>query len=256
MSWHYLQEQEEESSEVCSAVTLASELLNMQRTRGKFFWLDSELGSDRNSQYGRLYQPSESTMKSAENISNYLNRKPMSFVLVVDSLVKIYHQQVKEQGLQPILDQDFGLRWRESLTKYDQETSSWKTHQCLLLGGLESFSETWPKWGIMQNGECWEVSRPTDSVKESVYGFMPAPTKSDMQGGGDKSTIFRNNRFIRTSKTTGTKFGAKLSSAYRFLTGRIYLDPMASEMVLRWPIGWTDLRLLETGKIQDWLEQF
>lgn len=57
-----------------------------------------------------------------------------------------------------------GWKWRESSVKYDPAMRSWKTRQCSLLGDSEWFSETWPRWGLMRDGECWELpmsERPT-----------------------------------------------------------------------------------------------
>ena len=45
-----------------------------------------------------------------------------------------------------------GLKCLGSLARWDRDTSSWKTHQFSLLGDLEPFSETWPRWGMMRGG--------------------------------------------------------------------------------------------------------
>src|SRR5690606_31894661 len=50
----------------------------------------------------------------------------------------------------------FGANSKESFAKYDRVSSGWKTPQCSLLEDSELFSQTWPRWGIMQDGECWE----------------------------------------------------------------------------------------------------
>jgi hypothetical protein len=39
-------------------------------------------------------------------------------------------------------DQECGDKWLASFVKYDPDSSSWKTHQCSLLGDLDEFSET------------------------------------------------------------------------------------------------------------------
>ena len=49
-----------------------------------------------------------------------------------------------------------GEKWRGSFVKYDPDSSLWRTHQCSLLGDLDEFLETWPQWGLMRDGECWE----------------------------------------------------------------------------------------------------
>jgi DNA (cytosine-5)-methyltransferase 1 len=64
-----------------------------------------------------------------------------------------------------------GEKWRASFTKYDPDTSLWKTHQCSLLGDLEEFSETWPQWGLMRDGECWEQRMLEQTIKGTEFGL-------------------------------------------------------------------------------------
>jgi hypothetical protein len=52
---------------------------------------------------------------------------------------------------------DSGQKWRASFATFDPDLSLWKTHQFSLLGGLTEYSETWPRWGLMRDGECWEL---------------------------------------------------------------------------------------------------
>ena len=70
----------------------------------------------------------------------------------------------------------FGERWRESLAKYDPGLRLWRTPQCSLLEGLDVFSETWPKWGMMRNGACWELMTRVRPTEENESGFWPTPT--------------------------------------------------------------------------------
>ena len=68
-----------------------------------------------------------------------------------------------------------GTTWPGSLAKFDPDTSSWKTAQRSLLEDWAEFSETWPRWGLMRNGECW--GRPTLAplTSESGSGLWPTP---------------------------------------------------------------------------------
>ena len=77
-----------------------------------------------------------------------------------------------------------GHTWPASFAKYDHHTHSWKTPQYSLLEGLDEFSETWPKWGIMRNGACWAQTMPAPATEEKEFGFVPTLLKSDAQGGG------------------------------------------------------------------------
>lgn len=72
-----------------------------------------------------------------------------------------------------------GTTWPASLAKFDPGTSSWKTAQLSLLGGLEEFSETWPRWGLMRAGECWERQTLVPRTSESASGLWQTPVADD-----------------------------------------------------------------------------
>jgi len=71
---------------------------------------------------------------------------------------------------------DCGVRCGASLAKYDHATSSWRTHQRSLLGDWEPCSETWPRWGMMRGGECWELSTPVRRIAGTASGLWLTPT--------------------------------------------------------------------------------
>ena len=77
-------------------------------------------------------------------------------------------------------DQECGEKWRASFTKYDPSSSLWKTHQCSLLGDLEEFSETWPQWGLMRDGECWEQRTLEQTIRGTESGLsLNSPPPQD-----------------------------------------------------------------------------
>ena len=63
-----------------------------------------------------------------------------------------------------------GWRWRESSVRWDRDSCSWRTRQCSLFGGLEEFSGTWWRWGMMRSGECWELMMPELRTEGSESG--------------------------------------------------------------------------------------
>jgi hypothetical protein len=79
---------------------------------------------------------------------------------------------------------DYGWKWPASFVKYDRSSSSWKTRQCSLLGDSELFSETWPRWGSMRDGECSELITPELYTSEKESGFWPTVRASDGERGG------------------------------------------------------------------------
>jgi len=76
-----------------------------------------------------------------------------------DSLAKTSAVPAEARGLKAS-DLDCGPNTQGSLAKYDPNTSSWKTRQSSLLGGLESYSETWPRWGMIWSGEFFPLPMP------------------------------------------------------------------------------------------------
>jgi len=78
-----------------------------------------------------------------------------------------------------------GSTWHGSLARFDRATSSWRTPQCSLLEGLDEFSETWPRWGMMRNGECSEQSMPAHLTSGTESGLLlPTPLASLGTNGG------------------------------------------------------------------------
>jgi len=93
----------------------------------------------------------------------------------------------------PEPEADSGKKWHGSLAKYDPASASWKTHQYSLLGGLEPFSGTWPRWGTMRGGECWEQTTPSGilAIRASITSEpvsscwrVATPCAADGQRGG------------------------------------------------------------------------
>lgn len=74
---------------------------------------------------------------------------------------------------------DSGARCGASWARYDPATSSWKTRQRSLLGDWEPCSETWPRWGMMLAGECWELSTPVRRIAGTASGLWQTPVADD-----------------------------------------------------------------------------
>jgi DNA (cytosine-5)-methyltransferase 1 len=244
--------------------------------------------------------------------------------------VPTFPQQEKEQELmeKPL---ECGEKWRGSFTKYDPDTSLWRTHQCSLLGDLEEFSETWPQWGLMRNGECWEQRTLEHRIRGTGFGLSPngvdsfhTPNTTGLDGGSNSrkalkkrllptpvsidsgsgrfntsigSTVQRPTLALMARKNlwptpraqepgrTTMGYGRGLAELVEGKKQRIpkivqnwptptahnaketnapseanrntptlaaqaggSLNPMWVEWLMGWPLGWTDLKPLETDK--------
>jgi hypothetical protein len=91
------------------------------------------------------------------------------------SPVRTSVQQVKEQELRESV-RDFGRNMRDSLERCGLVLSLPKTHLCFALGDLELSSKTWPRWGIMLDGECSELGMSVRHINETECGSWPTPT--------------------------------------------------------------------------------
>ena len=92
---------------------------------------------------------------------------------------KTSQPQEKEQELMES-EAECGNTWQGLLAKFDPNTSLWKTAQCSLFEDLELSLETWPKWGLMQDGVCWEQTPLALPTNETESGFWLTPSTVDI----------------------------------------------------------------------------
>jgi hypothetical protein len=150
-----------------------------------------------------------------------------------------------------VSDPGYGPRWSALLRKFDRRSYSWKTHRCLFSEALPLWSLTLPPWGSMRRGELFRRNPPAHRTNEKDSGLwattptrlMPLETTSP-----DESRLSKIGRKI-------AKSGIEGSANWCQNVLQLGLLPTAElcEFYLGWPIGWTDLRPLETDKFQRWL---
>ena len=161
MSYTYLQDQGEVSSAGCFSDISQFAPLNGIKTQETNSFNVKKTDVCQDSQYG---------MMSQHSTENHGRELPTSFA--EDSHVKIYHPQAKEKDLQGN-DQDYGAKWPESLAKWSQDSYLWKTRQLSLITDLEPYSENFPRWGIMQDGELWELTIQDYHTTAIGAGLLP-----------------------------------------------------------------------------------
>ena len=146
---------------------------------------------------------------------------------------------------------DYGKRWGGLLAKLDLDLSLWRTPQCSLIMDSTECLQTFPNWGLMRDGVLWEQTMLAHPTEGNDFGWWPTPVASDYMTGQTNGITYTGKRFVRTSHKTGTEFGAKLTSAYRLMTGN-HLPANFSEWMMGWPQDWTELKPVETDKFQKW----
>ena len=131
---------------------------------------------------------------------------------------------------------DSGWRWPGSFVRYDPDSCTWRTRQCSLTGGLSEFSETWPRWGLMLDGECLDLTTWAPITAAKGVGSWPTPCHGSSRWGGTFQEVGGSKNKLRNTPI-----------------GRLYVNPDFWESLMGWPIGWTGTAPLETAKIQEWL---
>jgi hypothetical protein len=141
---------------------------------------DKMTGFSRLSRFGITYKPLTES-RGEELLTLYLEAFH----------AKTSQPQGEAQGLMES-EAGCGEKWRGSFVKYDQDMSLWKTHQCSLLGDLDEFLETWPQWGLMRDGECWEQRTLEQTIRGTEFGFVPngvdyfhTPNTTGLDGGSN-----------------------------------------------------------------------
>lgn len=244
MSYTYLLEQGEESSAESFADIPAYVLSRSKNILGKYYCKDSGTESCHDSPSGMMSQPSTEPHGGEESRSS-----------VAVSHARTYPPQ--EMGRESLAhDLDSGPRWQGSVARYNPSTSSWKTRQCSLFGGLESFSETWPDWGMMQDGEFWDMTTAEGNTRGKESGLLPTVTKEIFANWASAEAKINNGGKRKSGVKIGSIFWWTMTEMHLRLGGAresgMYPDPSCGEMLMGWVDSWTELTPLETGRFQRW----
>jgi hypothetical protein len=198
-------------------------------------------------------------------------------------------QELTESG------QECGGRWQGLLARYDPSTHSLRTVQCSLLEDSEQSLQTWPNWGSMRNGVCWEQPMLEQITKGTEFGLLPngvdffhTPNTTGLDGGSNSRKALKkrlenwptptahnaketnapseykrdtpsltatiHNRMWGTPKSQDSRHALRdrgkgnLGEQVSGLHNGGKLNPLWTEWLMGWPIGWTDLKPLETDK--------
>lgn len=164
MSWLFSQALVEEfSADTCSGGEPSSQL-NVMPTPHKFWRNDKTMEPSQHSRFG-LTCAVLTGGRGAELLTWYL----------AASRARTSALPVMEPALMAP-DLVCGASSSAWFAKFDPDLSTWKTAQRSLLGDSESFSETWPRWGLMRDGESYLRPIPALHICESESGLWPTPT--------------------------------------------------------------------------------
>ena len=116
----------------------------------------------------------------------------------------------------------YGQNTTDSFANYDPSSSSWKTSQLCMTGGLMSYSATWPRAGTMRNGTAYPRPPLVPHILENASGLLPTPVAYDATPGGP------NNHYKGLGHYAKHQLGGKL-------------NPRWVEWLMGYPDNWTEL---------------
>jgi hypothetical protein len=259
--------------------------LNVMPTQHPFWRNDKTMDFSKLSQFGPT---------CAVLTENHGEELLMSFLAGFHAKTSALPEKVEESRVSA---QDFGPRCLGLFARFDRDSFLWRTPQRSLVEGLDVYSETWPRWGLMRNGECWELTTWGHLTEEKGSGLWQTPVADDASNrkngkwnsrGEPKlsaqvlmptPTVHGNYNKPGASKNSGTglatfarMFPTATATAHKGWsknhnrantddrldytiereasstgqTGR--LNPTWVEWLMGWPIGWTELKLLEMDR--------
>lgn len=244
MSYTYLQDQGEVSLAGCFSDINQFAPLNGMMMQEISSFNDKKMDAYQGSQYG---------MMSALLMETH--GKELPILSVEDSHAKTYHQPVTEKDLLEN-DQGFGQRWPESLAKWSRDSFLWKTHQLSLITDLEPYSENFPRWGIMQGGEFWELTIQDYHITAIGAGLLPTVVKNEgiaFLGGPLRLTETWQDTSRLSHRLIGLWKNFKNREMNARIKQKIACHPIFAEWMMGWPEMWSASQELEMDKFQAWL---
>jgi hypothetical protein len=229
MSWLYSQALVEAYSEESYLDGEQSVQSSGNSTQQAYCAPDKMTGFSRLSRFGMTYKPL--TDIPGEELS-------MSSVVAfhVRTLVPLEKESASTES-----DQECGEKWRGSFVKYDHDSSLWRTHQCSLLGDLDEFSETWPQWGLMRDGECWEQLTLERHIRGTESGLSPngvdsfhTPNTTGLDGGSNSRRALRK-KMEKLPTPQATDHRSKPTSASWKAKGGVNFSLANPEIQEKWP---------------------
>ncbi len=261
MSWLFSQALVEEYSAGTSLAGAPCAQLNVMPTPQTFWRLDKMIEPSGHSRFGLT---SQVLMEShgAELLMSFLADFP-----VRTSAPRALVQESKANEVV------CGRTWPGLLAKFDRASSTWRTAQYSLLADSDVYLETWPRWGLMRTGASYLrpipalpicVSSMTKEMAlnggynqkgqkrqiglENAVKYWPTPRARDAQPEG----LEAGKRRIEKYSTCGLQTAVSLNGEE---CGLGPLNPAWVEWLMGWPIGWTELKALETARFQEWQQQ-
>lgn len=262
MSWLFSQALVAAYSADCSAAGEPFAQLNVMATPQPFLRSGKMMAFSRLSQSGVTYAPLTAT-RGADLLTWFR----------ADFLARTSASRAQARASRAS-DPDSGANFSGLFARFDPASHMWKTAQHSLLGDSHEFLQTLPRSGLMRGGCLYLLPPVVPGMSGCGSGLLPTLTvhgNNNRKGLTEKSgdglaTALRMLPTLcasdatkwnsmteaeRKAKGQSIRIGNALSTLDHRISGS--LNPEWCEWFMGWPIGWTGLQPLATGKFQSWL---
>lgn len=222
------------------------------------------------SRFGMTYKPLTES-RGEELLTLYLE----------DFHAKTSQLQEKEMDLTE-KDQECGEKWHGLLARFDQDSHLWRTVQCSLLEDLNESLQTLPQWGMTVGGELYLRQTLVQPINEKEFGLeqkqmwltprvvevdetpenfrrrMNSKRPNDRKDGFgsltmqvkamEKPTMWGTPKAQDSRHALRDRGKGNLGEQVSGLHNGGKLNPLWTEWLMGWPIGWTDLKPLVMDK--------
>lgn len=146
----------------------------------------------------------------------------------------------------------YGERFDGWFAKYDPATSSWRTCQLSLEGGLSEFSGSWPRAGMTQSGTAYQLAPLVPHTAETECGLWPTPAA---EGWRNEGAVIKIGRRVSEGLVSWADAVAMIGGRHpairtwkgspeKATPGK--LNPEWEEWLMGYPMGWTAATPSET----------
>lgn len=134
----------------------------------------------------------------------------------------------QENDLERRMTATSGRKCLEQFERFDRVGLWVRTFAGLLIGMEGWYSTrcglTWKLSGMKFSRFYFQLVPSTHRTGATEYGLLPTPLASDIKGGDSNTVTLKKGRFVRTSKASGTEFGAKIQHVAKLLPTPAAID--------------------------------
>lgn len=264
MSWSFSPEQVEEFWDRCFSGTVPFVLSSTTHTPDQYYWPDRPTEHSRISRFGTTCEP---------------------LTAIHGEALLMWYLEVSRARISASPDEEpdwaekdpaYGRRWHGLCARYNHDTCSLKTVQPSLLADSTECLPTLPRWGLMLDGDVFQLETVAPHMRETGYGYWRTPTVGMINADrakdqdysmrkkekGQTITLADQVRDVRmwptptahNAKETNAPSEALRNTPTLASTVGGRLNPNWTEWLMGWPIGHTGLKPLATDKFREFVQ--